>query len=130
MQAAEHAAVLDQRGVSAPGTVVGVEHHLMDNGPNGGYTKWTVVTVAFSDARGTRVRATQEGSESTQVGDRFQIVYDPAGPGNVRWSTSTNVAAEDWFWTAFYLGGSVLCAAIALWKVVRRRRATRALASP
>jgi len=128
MRKAADAAVLDQRGVSAPGIVVQVDHNMVSNGPIGGYTKRTDVTVAFTDTRGTRVRATQEGSESTKVGDRFRILYDPVDPSNIRWDTSANVAAEDWVWAAISLGESVLCVTGALWKVARRRHAPRAQA--
>jgi hypothetical protein len=124
LSAAGDAAVLDQRGVSAPGTVVGVEHKSTPNG-TGGYINWTAVTVTFTDTRRARVRASHEGSSDTQVGDRFQVVYDPAHPSNIRWDTSTDEAGLNWAYAAVYLGGSLLCVAGALWKVVRRHRATR-----
>jgi hypothetical protein len=122
---AADAAVLDQRGVSAPGTVVQVKYKSASYGPNGGYTHWTDVTVAFTDARGTRVRATREGAFDTQLGDRFPIVYDPADPANARWATSADRGGLSWNYASIDLAASLLLGASALWKVVRRRRTTR-----
>jgi hypothetical protein len=98
----------------------------VSDGPTGGYTNWTDVTVAFTDTRGIPVHATHEGADSTQVGDRFRIVYDPADPTNLRWDTSTDEAQLRWSYAALDLAASVLLVACALWVTFRRRRATRA----
>jgi hypothetical protein len=97
---------LDRRGVPAAATVVAVTHSSISSlyGPQ---RERTDVTVAFTDARGTARRATQEGQDSTQVGDRLQILYDPQEPTHVRWDTAIDETALD-------LGFGVISGACAL----------------
>jgi hypothetical protein len=62
--------------------------------------------VAFTDATGTQVRATREGDDSTKVGDRLQIVYDPRNPTHARWDTSVDEAPREWIVAAVSLAMS------------------------
>ncbi len=94
---------LDRRGVPAAATVVAVEHKSVNIEPSGGLQEWTVITVAFTDARRTARRATQEGQDATQVGDRLRITYDPQIPTHVRWDTSITEWPFDLFGGALSL---------------------------
>lgn len=80
--ALRESAELDLRGQAADGTVVAVKDKGVDD-----FT-WTDITVTFTDARTVPRRATQAGPDSTRVGDRLRITYDPQNPGHIRWNNS------------------------------------------
>jgi len=79
--------------------------------------------VTFIDARGSRVRATEEGSDSTKVGEKLRIVYDPQDPANVDWGTAVDEGALD---LAFAATSLLIClAALVAWFWDVRRRKTK-----
>ncbi len=103
---------LDRRGVPAEATVVAVEHNSVTAPPPaGGSHTWTEVTVAFTTADGTAVRATENGEQSTEVGDKLLVTYDPRNPTRVRWDGAD---PEKWIYVSFavtiaaVLAGSVI----------------------
>jgi hypothetical protein len=110
-------AELNRRGEPAEATVVAVEHRSM-NIFNGGLKEWTDVTVAFSDARGTPVRATRQGPESATIGDKVRVVYDPQYPTRARWGGAIDDALVDFFWSA---AGLMVC----IGSLIAARRAAR-----
>ena len=117
----EVSADLSSRGVRAEATVVAVVHQIEDIEPSGGTRQWTDVTVAFTDAQGSRVRATREGSDSAKVGDKFRIVYDPQDPARVGWGTAVDEGGLDWISAAMSLLACVVALA-AVFRDVRRRK--------
>jgi hypothetical protein len=92
-------AALEGRGEPAEATVVAVEHKaigVFNSVPK----EWTDITVAFNDARGTPVRATRQGRESTTIGGKIGIVYDPRNPTRAGWNGAIDDAQLDWFLSA------------------------------
>jgi hypothetical protein len=112
------AANLDHRGMPADATVVAVDNESITV-PSGGLTQWTNVTVTFFDAGGAARRATQEGRDSTKVGERLRIRYDPQDPGHVRWEGSIDSSAFD-LWTGVV--GIVACLGFAFAAIRSARR--------
>jgi Protein of unknown function (DUF3592) len=108
------AAALNHRGVAAEATVTAVDHEIEDVEPFGGTRQWTQVTVSFADARGTRIRATQEGRDSTRVGQRMRIAYDPVHPEYVRLNLPVDDGLVD------YISAGALAAAAGLLPLARR----------
>ena len=120
-RSAEVSADVSSRGVPAEATVVAVAHQIEDIEPFGGTRQWTDVTVTFTDAQDSRVRATREGSDSAKVGEKLRIVYDPQDPAHVGWGTAVDEGSLDWVFAAVSLL-TCLAALAAVFRDVHRRK--------
>jgi hypothetical protein len=116
-------AELDRRGVPAAATVVAVKHKTVGGTVSSPSLDWTVVTVAFTDARGVARRASREGRDSTKVGDRFQILYDPQQPAHVRWHKDVDETYMD---LGFGVAALALAVALTISAAVALRRQRQA----
>ncbi|MBI3688531.1 MAG: hypothetical protein HY241_14590 [Actinobacteria bacterium] len=110
---------LDRRGVPTMATVVTVEHESFSP-PYGALIEWTDVTVVFTDAHNASVRTTRRGRDTTKVGDKLDIVYDPQHPTHARWNTAVDEAPLD------FISAGAFLVVLLVWLVdalrARRRR--------